>query len=396
MKKLLSHRLTLYGSLAITILLLPMLSGCDESSIITKNLSQDCINGSCLTFTTWGQKIDALINKQATGYSFIIMNHGLLVASNSFGQARTAANAPATAMSADLRTNAASVTKNMTAVAVLKLLAAKNVSVTSPIYPYLPKSWQLGKNVNAITFAELLTHTSGIRDTQSPDTSYAGLKATMAQDILLSNKVKKYQNANFGLFRIIIPYLNGFNDPGIADIAASTDQGYLDYMNSVYGNDFPITCKPPTPDGAQILTYQPGVASGTDWGDWTDLCGGGGLQLSANEMGVYLAHLTLGEYLPASPQADTLTAMVNNMYGWDFTWPNTHGACVEKNGDLGGGNPYVPYFSSLFVYCPATGLGFVGFANSTLPTMPTHSYGYAGALDDIVFDAFNASWQPQS
>lgn len=212
MKRLAWH--TGYGTLIATFLLVPLLSACDASSVINQDLSQDCINESCLTFTTWAQNIDNLINKQAVGYAYIIMNHGLLMAKNAFGQAHTATDPPTTAMTEDLSSNVASVTKTITAVAVLKLLAAKGVSVTSPIYPYLPSSWTLGPNVKTITFAELLTHTSGIRENFSPntDTTYANLQSLIQQGIQLSDKVYSYQNANFALFRIIIPYLNGFND----------------------------------------------------------------------------------------------------------------------------------------------------------------------------------------
>jgi len=372
-----------------------MIVGCAK---INQNLSHTCYNnGKCLTYMTWGQKIDATINQQAVGYAYIIVSNGLLMASNAYGKARRANDPPEAAMTLDARSNAASVTKTMTAVAGLKLLAGKNVSVNSGIGSYLPKSWQLGQGVIAITFAQLLTHTSGIRDTLNPDTSYVNLKGTMAQNILPANKVYKYQNANFALFRILIPYLNGFNDAGVQDLGAATDKLYLNYMNSVYGPDIPISCKPGV-NPVLSYPYPPGTTHGTDWDDWTDLCGGGGLQLTVHDMGVFMAHLMLGLYLPKAsnnPNETTLPTMVSKMYGWDYTWPTTYGTCVAKNGDLGGGTPFVPILSSLFVYCPDTGLGFVGLANSTLPVMATNNYGFKGALDDIVFQAYTASWKPQ-
>lgn len=196
----------------------------------------------------------------------------------------------------------------------------------------------------------------------------------------------------------MIPYLNGFNDTGVQDIAAATDQRYLDYMNSVYAPDIKITCKPGV---KPVLSYPypPGSTHGTDWGDWTDLCGSGEVQLSVHEMGVFMAHLMLGSYLPKTsnnPKEVTLPMMVSKMYGWDYNWPTTYGNCVVKNGDLGGGTPFVSILSSLYVYCPDTGLAFVGLANSTLPIMPTHSYGFSGSLDDIVFQSYTATWKPQN
>ncbi len=137
-------------SLISTIVLATMICGCTN---VNQNLSQTCYQGQCLVYKTWGQQIDATINQKAVGYAYIIMNNGLLMASNAFGKARTASDAPETAMTLDARSDAASVTKTMTSVAALKLLAAKNVSVTSSMAAYLPKSWQLGQGVSAITFA---------------------------------------------------------------------------------------------------------------------------------------------------------------------------------------------------------------------------------------------------
>ena len=383
-------------TIIFVVLIGTMIFGCNPSQI-NQNLSRTCYQNNCLEYADWGQRIDSTINGQAVGYAYIIINNGLQMATNAYGKARTSSDAPETAMTVDLRSDAASVTKTMTAVAALKLLAAKNVSVTSAIGSYLPPGWTLGTGVSSITFAELLTHTSGIRDTLNPDTSYANLKATMAQDIVPANKVPKYQNANFALFRVLIRYLNGASDAGVQDLAAATDQGYLDYMNSVYAPDIKITCKPGV---KPVLSYPypAGSTNGTDWGDWTDLCGGGGLQLSVTEMGIFMAHLMTGSYLPKTsnnPNEVTLPQMVSNRYGWDYNLPSTYGTCVVKNGDLGGGTPFVPILSTLYVYCPDTGLGFVGLANSTLPVQSPHNAGFNGALDDIVWQTYMASWKPK-
>jgi CubicO group peptidase (beta-lactamase class C family) len=393
----------------------PMIFGCGLLSTVNQNLSQTCYQGSCLVYTTWGQNIDAKINQKAVGYAYIIMNHGLLETSKAFGTTRTPSDtAPAApaAMTLDARTNAASVTKTMTAVAALKLLAAQNLSVKTSIAGYLPPSWQLGPGVSAITFEQLLTHTSGIQNLQpsnAPAQTYAQLKTLVANGVSQSYKAQCqqnyaagafascYNNANFALFRILIPHLNGFSDAGVQDLATATAQQYLSYMNSVYGPDIPITCTPAA-NAVWSYPYPPGSTKGTDWGDWMGLCGGGGLYLSAQQMGVFLANLMLGIYLPTTsnnPNETTLPTMVSKMYGWDATWTDAHGTCVMKNGDLGGGTPFVPYLSTLYIYCPTTGLGFVGLANSTLPVMAVHNYGFSGALDDIVYQAYIASWQAQ-
>jgi CubicO group peptidase (beta-lactamase class C family) len=370
------------------------LVGCPLTQV-NQNLGRTCFGNQCLTYTTWGANIDAIIDKQAVGYAYAILDHGLLVASNAFGEARTQADPPKSAMSLDGVSNAASVNKAMTATAALKLLAAKHVPVGSKMSAYLPSRWSLGKGVKDITFAELMTHASGIRDPNNHGKSFAGLQAILAQDIATADKVYDYENANFALFRILIPYLNGFNESGVQDIGAATDSRYQSYLRSVFVNGPPVTCKPAT-QPLPVLSYQTASGSGTDWGDWTDLCGGGGLQLSVNQMGTFMAYLMTGVFLPTTssdPNTTTLPGMVSKMYGWDYNYPADHGNCVVKNGDLGTGNPFVPYLSTLYVYCPDTGLALVALANSTLPFQTPHSYGYSGALDDIVYKAYTQSWQ---
>jgi CubicO group peptidase (beta-lactamase class C family) len=386
-----------------------------------------CSNGQCLSYSTWGKHIDDKINGQAVGYAYRVVRDGALTNGyNAFGHARTAADPPVTAMSVKEPYNIASVSKTLTAVAVLHLLAAEQVSVNSAIAPYLPPRWQLGQGVSAITFAELLTHTSGI---QVDGIRYSELKAIVSQNIDLSPQGYKasckqdyqrrlqgrqgvlcYQNANFALFRIIIPYLWHENNPYYPSLLSLlnlppdqydnaldklTADDYLSYMNSVYGPSLPISC---TPQGSsRMLAYvYPGGGSGTDWRDWKPMCGAGGIQLSADQMATFLANLASGTYLPlkmvlsSGPDTTTLSTMVNSLYGWDWQYQTTtYGTCVQKNGLLviaDANNNRILNLTTLIVYCPQTGLAFAGLANSRLGPSLT-------SWDSIVETAYNESWQ---
>jgi CubicO group peptidase (beta-lactamase class C family) len=426
-------------ALVILLLVMPCLSACTAAEVSsgTTNLTKTCYNGKCLTYATWGKNIDAAINGKAVGYAYVILHNGVVTAQNAFGQARTAADPPATTMTAEEPFQIASVSKTITAVAVMHLLAAKQISVKSSIAPYLPPSWPLGQGVDQITFAELLTHTSGFLGAGvvpgDNRFTYAQLKDLLSQDINTNYKagcklayalrmfVTCYQNANFSLFRIIIPYLLGSANPippasldsllsfspDLYDtgLASATAQDYLSYMNSVYGpsHELPISC---TPQGSsRMLSYlNPGGGTGTDWGDWGLMCGAGGIQLSVNQMAGFLSNLTSGDYLPvaasSNPDALTLPAMVKNMYGWDvpFLGTATYGTCVQKNGGLGHGfipatsttpaQPATPVVTTLIVYCPQTGLEFAGLANSLLWNGNTYT-----TWDGIVGPAYTASWQ---
>jgi CubicO group peptidase (beta-lactamase class C family) len=374
------------------VLLGPVLIACDSASTTHHAPAQLCDHGACLAYVDWAVGIDKTINQQAVGYTYLILDHGLVVAKKTFGLAHTDADPPVVALASAYRMNSASVTKTLTAVAALKLLAARHVSIDTPIYSFLPKSWILGPNVKTITFRALLTHTSGIRSSHDLATSYDDLRTLIAQGINLSDTVYHYQNQNFALFRILIPYLNGFDDTGIADIGVATSQRYLEYMNRVYGRYFHVSCNPQASGSLHILSYPypAGSSHGIDWGDWTTICGGGGLQLSADEMGIFLIQLNLNVFLPA----DQLQQMYDNLLGWDYLFANTrHGRCITKNGVLYNGPTFL---STLLVYCPTTGLGFVGLANSRLGSATTANYGFPGSWDDIVQHAYDAAWKPQS
>jgi CubicO group peptidase (beta-lactamase class C family) len=424
------------GALVAISVLMALLSGCTSAQVSSafNGLVKTCYNGKCLTYKTWGKKIDAAINGKAVGYAYVILHNGVQTqAINAFGQARTAADPPVTGMSFDEPFNIASVTKTLTAAAVLRLLAAQQINVHSSIAPYLPPSWPLGQGVSAITFAQLLTHTSGIQlpPNDTDGISYTDLKALMGQNIDLSPTGYKqrcinsynqgmfvtcYQNTNFALFRIIIPYILGsanpvpldhspfsppFLDPANDD---ATAQDYLSYMNSVYGSSFPISCTPQEdsfgfPSSSQMLDYlYPGTISRLDEGDWEHICGAGGIQLSVDQMAAFLSNLRSGDYIattsssdPYDPSSTTLFAMVKYMYGWDYQYSNAYGTCIAKNGGLGvfigpKNTIFLPYLTTLIVYCPQTGLAFAGLANSALGLSQT-------SWDNIVQKAYNESWQ---
>ena len=77
------------------------------------------------------------------------------------GQARTGINPPALPMTPDLVTDIASVSKTMTATAILQLLAKDGLPITTKISSYIYPDWTQGQNISQLTFQELLTHSSG-------------------------------------------------------------------------------------------------------------------------------------------------------------------------------------------------------------------------------------------
>jgi CubicO group peptidase (beta-lactamase class C family) len=357
----------------------------------TPDPNKVCFIGACLAYDDWVAGILARINPQAVGYGFAILAHGQVVRQRVSGQARTDVDG-ALAFSPDVQINIASLTKTITAVAVIRLLDARHIELDAPIAPYLPSDWSPGPNVYTITFRELLTHTSGLRGADDLATSYDDLRALIAQGIALGDKTYKYQNQNFALFRVLIPALRGVDLAHAADPAGMASAAYLNDLASVFGQTFPVACKPGVQGAPYALAYSypAGANPGTDWGDWTATCGGGGLYLSLNQLSAFLDGLTHGAYVSGKE----MHTLLYGQLGWDYAFADTsHGTCFVKNGSLYWDNDhYETDLSTLLVYCPQVDLGFVGIANSKLNGATTNARGQPGSWDDLVQAAYVAAW----
>ena len=85
-----------------------------------------------------------------------------------------------------VRMHIASCSKLITAIAMTRTLAAHNLPASTPIIDYLPTYWAKGPNIDKITFAQLMTHTSGFRVTGS-DTFYRIMKTQVAAGVTNAN-----------------------------------------------------------------------------------------------------------------------------------------------------------------------------------------------------------------
>ena len=99
----------------------------------------------------------------------------------------------------------ASVSKLVTAMAMTRRLHDLEISANKAIGPYLPPFWTQGPNIGAVTFAQLMTHKSGIR---SGATDYASMEGVVNAGVSAANVgVYAYENMNFSLCRILLTTL---------------------------------------------------------------------------------------------------------------------------------------------------------------------------------------------
>ncbi len=117
-----------------------------------------------------GDAIEELSTGNAVGFGYAINQNGdANAAVGSGGFARTAFDLPMRNFSSLVELEVSSVSKPITATAILHLLQSRpgglDAALKTKLVDYLPSDWNPGDNVEHITLRHLLTHTSGLSET---------------------------------------------------------------------------------------------------------------------------------------------------------------------------------------------------------------------------------------
>lgn len=265
------------------------------------------------------QNIKDALAGQTVGHAFSISYLGQLYqGGESFGPARTTADAPALDQSPSKEMHVASVSKLLTAVVTLRLLDEKGLTPDTPVAPYLPSDWVLGEGVDELTFRDFMTHTSGFGQ-KGAGSAYADLRTALAQDVqgpvmCGNNNVGPtgfcYNNGNFGLMRVLVAGLLGI-DMGTQydefDGGSFTAAAFLIYAQQVYesigveidctSNDATPTIQYNLPDGGAQGYLEPNRQL---------ICGGIGWFISSNELAAVMVNLRQTENLLSAEMRATM------------------------------------------------------------------------------------------
>ena len=262
----------------------------------------------------FGRAIETGLGNKSVGYALVAMLPSGAFVAKAGGMARRAPDPYPRPMSVDDKITIASVSKTMTATAIMKLLARNRLTVDTPVAGYLPSTWTLGPGIKSLTFRELLSHRSGIRCTEA--INYIAIKACFADGIDESLKAEyKYNNTNFAVFCIILPRLDGMAPAMVRDLEARERRGdpmsiasalaahYIAHMNAnVFAPaGLPVMhCR--NTDAMPAMSYKSAnpaeplnfsiVGPGENWGDRTLSCGSGGWVFSARQLAVFMHALT--------------------------------------------------------------------------------------------------------
>jgi CubicO group peptidase (beta-lactamase class C family) len=258
-----------------------------------------------------GDNIELMSDGNAVGYGYAVSYDGNpLAAVGGGGQARTAADGPERSFSSMTEMDISSVSKTVTATAILHFLQSQpgglDAALSTPLADYLPSDWTPGANVQVVTLRHLLTHTSGFSESNNPidvnfgspsNATYVNLRNLVEADLGAPTVGfdtdyhgphwgGSYNNANFALLaRVVLPKLI---NPGInltaanyADRDLTSGTMYKEYVQDeifeplgIAGADLDVT--DPNPTMGYVLGSEdtPGLAPV----DRTRTGGAGGLE----------------------------------------------------------------------------------------------------------------------
>jgi CubicO group peptidase (beta-lactamase class C family) len=280
--------------------------------------------------------IQRRLNGNVVGYALAIGTPTSGPVKYCYGEARTAADPPSVPVGSGTKFQSASTTKFVTALAVMRLLNGPSGSartVDSPIGPFLPSNWMLGSNsvVSEITFGELLSFTSGLRDQGTVSGDYQSLKQYLTQPSLaLSEKVPQvYCNLGYALCRLLLPKLNGDPEPTGTDqeIDTAYAQSYLRIINELVFAPVgvPTVFTYIESSATEALAYAfPGKIHGYDWATGPSpavfyTAGAGGLFTSIDDF------IPVLESLSKNNGQILTSAQWNQMQSWTHTFSTTTG-----------------------------------------------------------------------
>jgi len=285
--------------------------------------------------------LESALNNSTAGYSLRLHVNGSTVATVDWNWAKEPQDG-SESWTPDVRMHVASLSKIVTAIAMTKLLNEKGMAYDTPIIDFLPGYWSKGPAVNMITFANLMTHTSGLA--YGNTTSRSDFEFMKEQVAAGTGKLGQYsyQNMNFGLCRILISTINGnipvdwsfpfWPDPSFNDWVWDfvTLSAYQAYVSANLFSPAGVTGPTLYHEAADALAYNFPV-SGNGWnsGDLTTMAGGAAWHLTVDEflavMGTFRRSGTI------MSQSDALT-LLNNGFGIDWTVNTPLGIYYAKNG----------------------------------------------------------------
>ncbi|MBD2701458.1 serine hydrolase [Spirosoma sp. BT702] len=156
-------------------------------------------------------KIEAYLdgrNLAGYAYSIYVDGHRVTSAEGGGGFARKAVDAPKYDHASIVRQELASCSKYITTLATLRMIERADLPYTELIWKYLPSYMNVSEGVRKITFGQLLSHHSGlVGGIGDLSLSLSDMEKSVETDNSAMYDQYQYNNMNFALCRVLIPYM---------------------------------------------------------------------------------------------------------------------------------------------------------------------------------------------
>lgn len=306
----------------------------------------------------------------------------------------------------DVRMNCGSVSKFVTAIAIIRLLDEVGVDEKDSIIDKVPAYWEPPLTIARVSYRQLLRHEAGIGRSLNPTplldkNSGPGDFATAADQVgrgSTNDGRRDYKNLNYVVLRTLFATLLGLDptvslafvgisDPDFWDRVSAL--AYADYVNDKVFAPAGIAPRKFDPDPRAALAYAtPPKAPGDVLGLGKTGCGSSEWQLSVEELVKLMNALRRGAIIPA----DRARELLSNGYG------------VEPFGSLAGpiygkgGREIDPTRKRVVdsaIYLMPGGLNLAIYVNSPRPpalsgiqpTTPRLPPSYLDPIQQMIFDA---------
>jgi CubicO group peptidase (beta-lactamase class C family) len=295
------------------------------------------------------QKLNDLLTPCVEGYALQLRRNGSTAISQTFRWSKTKKDGE-TAWSTDTPMHLASVSKLITAMALVRLLDRRGISYDTPVNPYLPAYWTRGNHIDQLTFRHLLTHKSGLLwrnfTGQTGPCDYQSMKDAIADG---SNGFTNYdyKNINFALCRVLLATINGdigtdFMVTPLGGIFAPlfalrdalwdliTIRAYAEYVNDRVFSPSSVGAREFAHDDAALAyASQSDSTNGWNSGDLASACATVGWHLTVRELLRVMRTFRRAGTIMSGFRAER---MLDNGFGIDMTRTTRIGTVFGKGG----------------------------------------------------------------
>jgi hypothetical protein len=280
---------------------------------------------------TFAAALNNALKDVVAGYVAQLRQSGQILFTNAWQYAKRPQDG-AERWTPDGQMHVASVSKLMTAMAMVVLMRDNHISPDAQIIDYLPDYWAKGPNIECIAFRNLFNHTSGLSANDLVD--FEIMKSAIAGGINIDDLGQYiYQNLNYGLCRALLAVINGtinksayFDPPPILGFPPQqwndivwdyvTINAYEAYLQAKIFQPSGVAGATLDHQSACALAYQgPGdTAPGWNSGSLEESCGYAGWHLSVNQLLNVMGEFRRGGGILAPAAAQ---AMLDNGFGVD-------------------------------------------------------------------------------